>query len=76
MNLCKEVIREDNLFVIYANLDVKRLLSRCEPMIKKSGLDWTIVCGTAVMERPAIGRVNAMAGGKGLTFCISAADMR
>lgn len=56
----KEVIREVNLFFIYANLGVKPLLNRCEPMIKKSGLDWTIVRCTAVMERPATGQVNAM----------------
>lgn len=49
--------------------------NRMEPMIKKSGLDWTIVRCTTVKERPATGKVNATLDGKGLKFSISAADM-
>lgn len=49
--------------------------NRMEPMIKKSGLDWTIVRCTTVKERPATGKVNATLDGKGLKFSISTADM-
>lgn len=49
--------------------------NRMEPMIKKSGLDWTIVRCTTVKERPATGKVNATLDGKGLKFSISAVDM-
>lgn len=49
--------------------------NRMEPMIKKSGLDWTIVRCTTVKERSATGKVNATLDGKGLKFSISAADM-
>ena len=49
--------------------------NRMEPMIEKSGLDWTIVRCTTVKERPATGKVNATLDGKGLKFSISAADM-
>ena len=49
--------------------------NRMEPMIKKSGLDWTIVRCTTVKERPATGKTNATLDGKGLKFSISTADM-
>lgn len=49
--------------------------NRMEPMIKKSGLDWTIVRCTTVKECPATGKVNATLNGKGLKFSISVADM-
>ena len=49
--------------------------NRMEPMIKKSGLDWTIVRCTTIKERPATGKINATLDGKGLKFSISAADM-
>lgn len=49
--------------------------NRMEPMIMKSGLDWTIVRCTTVKGRPATGKVNARLDGKGLKFSISAADM-
>ena len=49
--------------------------NRMEPMIRRSGLDWTIVRCTTVKERPATGKVNATLDGKGLKFSISAADM-
>lgn len=49
--------------------------NRMEHMIRKSGLDWTIVRCTTVKERPAAGKVNATLDGKGLKFSISAADM-
>lgn len=49
--------------------------NRMEPMIMKSGLDWTIVRCTTVKERRATGKVNATLDGKGLKFSISAADM-
>lgn len=49
--------------------------NRMEPMIRRSGLDWTIVRCTTVKERPATGHVNATLDGKGLTYSISATDM-
>lgn len=49
--------------------------NRMEHMIRKSGLDWTIVRCTTVKDRPATGKVNATLDGKGLKFSISAADM-
>lgn len=49
--------------------------NRMEPMIRKSGLDWTIVRCTTVKERPATGKVNATVNGRKLKFSISAADM-
>lgn len=49
--------------------------NRMEPMIMKSGFDWTIVRCTTVEERRATGKVNATLDGKGLKFSISAADM-
>lgn len=49
--------------------------NRMEPMIMKSGLDWTIVRCTTVKERPATGKVNVTLDGKKLKFSISAADM-
>lgn len=49
--------------------------NRMEPMIKNSGLDWTIVRCTTVKERPATGKVTATLDGKGVKFSISAADM-
>lgn len=49
--------------------------NRMEHMIRKSGLDWTIVRCTTVKERPATGKANATLDGKGLKFSISAADM-
>lgn len=49
--------------------------NRMEPMIKQSGLDWTIVRCTTVKDCPATGKVTATQTGKGLKFSISAADM-
>lgn len=49
--------------------------NRMEHMIRKSGLDWTIVRCTTVKDCPATGKVNATLDGKGLKFSISAADM-
>lgn len=49
--------------------------NRMEPMIMKSGLDWTIVRCTTVKERPATGKINVSPDGKKLKFSISAADM-
>ena len=49
--------------------------NRMEPMIKKSGLDWTIVRCTTIKEHPVTGKVNATLDGKGLKFSISATDM-
>lgn len=49
--------------------------NRMEPMVMKSGLDWTIVRCTTVKERRSTGKVNATLDGKGLKFSISAADM-
>ena len=49
--------------------------NRMEPMIMKSGLDWTIVRCTTVKERKATGKTTASLDGRGLKFSISAADM-
>lgn len=49
--------------------------NRMEPMIRKSGLDWTIVRCTTVKDSPATGKVNATVDGKRLKFSISATDM-
>lgn len=49
--------------------------NRMEPLIRKSGLDWTIVRCTTVKERPATGNIRASFDGKGLKFSISSADM-
>ena len=49
--------------------------NRMEPMIRKSGLDWTIVRCTTIKEHPATGKVKASLDGKGLKFSISATDM-
>lgn len=49
--------------------------NRMEPMIMKSGLDWTVVRCTTVKERPATGKVNVTLDGKKLKFSISVADM-
>lgn len=49
--------------------------NRMEPMIERSGLDWTIVRCTTVKDAPSKGRVTALLDGKGLKFSIAAADM-
>lgn len=49
--------------------------NRMEPMIRKSGLDWTIVRCTTVKDSPATGKVNATVDGTGVKFSISATDM-
>lgn len=49
--------------------------NRMEPMIRKSGLDWTIVRCTTVKDSPATGKVTATLDGRGLKFSISAADI-
>ena len=49
--------------------------NRMEPMIRRSGLDWTIVRCTTIKDCPPKGKVNATLDGKGLKFTISASDM-
>lgn len=49
--------------------------NRMEPMIRESGLDWTIVRCTTIKESPAKGKVRATLDGKGIWFAITAADM-
>lgn len=49
--------------------------NRMEPMIRESGLDWTIVRCTTIKESPAKGKVRATLDGKGIRFAITAADM-
>ncbi len=48
---------------------------RMEPMIERSGLDWTIVRCTTVKDIPPKGRVTASLDGKGITYSIAAPDM-
>ena len=49
--------------------------NRMEPMIERSGLDWTIVRCTTVKEGPAKGNVKASLDGKGIKYSITAPDM-
>ncbi len=49
--------------------------NRMEPMIERSGLDWTIVRCTTVKEGPAKGNITASLDGKGVKFSIAAPDM-
>lgn len=49
--------------------------NRMEPMIRQSGLDWTIVRCTTLKEGASKGHVQASLDGKGLKFSIPAADM-
>ena len=49
--------------------------NRMEPMIERSGLDWTIVRCTTVKESPAKGIVKPSLDGKGIKYSISAPDM-
>lgn len=48
---------------------------RMEPMIRESGLDWTIVRCTTVKKCPPRGKVNASLDGKKLKYSISDTDM-
>lgn len=48
---------------------------RMEPMIERSGLDWTIIRCTTVKEIPARGHVKASLDGKGIKYSIAAPDM-
>ena len=49
--------------------------NRMEPMIEKSGLDWTIVRCTTIKDSPAKGHITASLDGKGIKFSITASDM-
>lgn len=49
--------------------------NRMEPMIERSGLDWTIVRCTTVKEGPAKGNITASLDGKGVKVSIAAPDM-
>lgn len=49
--------------------------NRMEPMIERSGLDWTIVRCTTVKESPTKGHITASLDGKGVKFSIAAPDM-
>lgn len=49
--------------------------NRMEPMIERSGLDWTIVRCTTVKDSPSKGHVRASLDGKGLKYSIAAPDM-
>lgn len=49
--------------------------NRMEPMIERSGLDWTIVRCTTVKNSPVKGHVRASLDGKGLKYSIAAPDM-
>lgn len=48
---------------------------RMEPMIEKSGLDWTIVRCTTVKNTPSKGHITASMDGKGIKYSIAAEDM-
>lgn len=49
--------------------------NRMEPMIERSGLDWTIVRCTTVTDSSSKGPVTASLDGKGIKYSISATDM-
>ena len=49
--------------------------NRMEEQISQSHLDWTVIRGTTVQDKPAKGKVTASLDGKGLKFTITAADM-
>lgn len=49
--------------------------NRMEPMIERSGLDWTIVRCTTVKNTPSKGHITASLEGKGVKFSIAAPDM-
>lgn len=49
--------------------------NRMEPMIKDSGLEWTIVRCTTVKDSPSKGQITASIDGKGIKYIISASDM-
>lgn len=49
--------------------------NRMEPMIERSGLDWTIVRCTTVKNIPSKGHITASLDGKGVKFSIAAPDM-
>ena len=49
--------------------------NRMEEQIRQSHLDWTVIRGTTVQDKPVKGKVTASLDGKGLKFTITAADM-
>lgn len=49
--------------------------NRMEPMIERSGLDWSIVRCTTVKDSPSKGHVRVSLDGKGLKYSIAAPDM-
>ena len=49
--------------------------NRMEEQIRQSHLDWTVIRGTTVQDKPAKGKVTTSLDGKGLKFTITAADM-
>lgn len=49
--------------------------NRMEPLIERSGLDWTIVRCTTVKNTPSKGHITASLEGKGVKFSIAAPDM-
>lgn len=48
---------------------------RMEADIAKTSLDWTIVRGTTVKDKPAKGNVKASIDGKGISFSVTATDL-
>ncbi len=49
--------------------------NRMEPMVERSGLDWTIVRCTTVKEIPAKGHIKVSLDGQGIKYSIAAPDM-
>ena len=49
--------------------------NRMEPMIMNSNLDWTIIRGTTVEDKPAKNKITATLDGKGLKFSITNSDL-
>lgn len=49
--------------------------NRMEPKIMQSGLDWTIVRCTGILDKPAQGKTVATLDGKGLKLSITRADL-
>jgi Putative NADH-flavin reductase len=49
--------------------------NRMEPTIMNSGLDWTIVRSTTIVDKPSKGNINVTLDGKGLKYSISIVDV-
>lgn len=48
--------------------------NRMEPMIINSNLDWTIIRGTTIVDKPAKNKITTTLDGKGIKFSITSSD--